>query len=76
MMRDPLWSDLAQTTDEGATNYLALDRQYEEAAADIHYGVQYRTTVEDLTMPPMNLGMTATTPGIPLEREEENYALR
>ena len=62
MMTNPLWGGLADTSDEGGTHYLMLDNQYEEAGADISYIVHYRTTVWDLTMPPMNLQMTGGIP--------------
>lgn len=55
MMRDPRWTGLAEHTDEGRTTYLLLDNQYAECGADIEYTIDYRTTTEDVVMPPLIL---------------------
>jgi hypothetical protein len=60
MMRDPVWGGLAMHTDERRVQYLLLDTSYAECGADIEYAVDYRTSVEDVTVPPAVLAMTAT----------------
>lgn len=60
MMRDPLWGGLADHTDEQRLQYLLLDTTVAYCGSHITYVVHYRTSVEDVTVPPAVLAMTAT----------------
>ena len=60
MMRDPVWGGLAMHTDEQRVTYLLLDTTVPVCGTHISYEVHYRTSVEDVTVPPAVLAMTAT----------------
>lgn len=62
LMRDPRWGGLAEHTDEGRTEYILVDSQSPEGGATVEYTVQYRTSIEDSTVPPAVLAMTASWP--------------
>jgi hypothetical protein len=62
MMQQPTWGGLAEHTDEQRVQYLLLDTTVALCGTHITYAIDYRTSVEDVTVPPAVLAMTASWP--------------
>lgn len=62
MMQDPRWGGIADNTDEQRLQYLLLDTTVAVCGTHITYTVDYRTSVEDVTVPHAVLAMTQTWP--------------